>query len=498
MQPPEVARNRARAAVAELRGVVPSLLVVEGIQLDSALEQQLFFAFRDQLPLDSAGSTAGVLRGHAVAVARALAAAAMSLAPRGPARVEAGRVAVLVRESIHLEVLDRIDGELTRLGALPTVRIVTGRAAARGAASRGRVSRGDDLRLSELLGPSLLRSYATFHGRLLASQGRTRRALSSVLDSDEVSLAVRVVVSEMPRIVLGALALASASARLRPSLFAAFDEVGTWARILPAVARAARIPSLDIPHAEAAVTSAIVGAGYDRMAVYGSRARSVLLAAGISEHRIVEVGAPRFDPLIADAHTGEPSTAPAGRVVYAAQYPAGALTEEVMAASYAAALAVATALRSELVVRLHPADAHGTMARVISRHPALQGVAVEVEGRKALVELLRGARVMVTAWSNSVFEAALLGVPALAVIPPGVRPPVDFVADGLAISARTPEEAAAAAEALSEGSAAKEAVARARRALDAHIGPLDGRASERVARLMLETIGRAPVEDGAA
>src|SRR5207237_643022 len=151
------------------------------------------------------------------------------------------------------------------------------------------------------------------------------------------------------------------------------------------------------PHAEAAVSSAIVGADYDRMAVYGSRAHRVLRAAGIPEERIVEVGAPRFDPLVAVA--AEPSMAPRRRVVYAAQSPAGALTEETMAPGYAPALAVAAASGSEPVVRPHPADVRGAMAGLMRANPAANGLAVRIDSQGSLEELLRGARMLVTAWS---------------------------------------------------------------------------------------------------
>jgi hypothetical protein len=295
----------------------------------------------------------------------------------------------------------------------------------------------------------------------------------------------RVAGEELPRIGLAAFALASAIRRLEPSLIAAFDEVGTWARIVPALARANGTPSLDIPHAEAADIEAIRGAGYDRMAVYGPCAAAVLRAAGIDDVRIVEVGAPRFDA-IARRYPASASPVTPPRVVFAAQYVAGALTAHALRSGYAGALRAAERLApSELVVIPHPAEPPGMIASIVAEFSPPDGVTVRVDARRSLHDLLDGAWLLATAWSNSVFEAALLGVPSLAIVPAGVADPVRFAAEGLAVGAATPEEAGDAAELLRDARERTRAVERARAALAEHIGPPDGLASSRVADLMV-------------
>ena len=95
---------------------------------------------------------------------------------------------------------------------------------------------------------------------------------------------------------------------------------------------------------------------------------------------------------------------------------------------------------------------------------------------------LAEAWLLVTGWSNSVMEAAIAGIPSITVDPGGVAP-VDFAAEGLAVGA-VDETSAAAAASLRAGPPAVEAVARAQAILLERLGPLDGRASERAARLM--------------
>ncbi len=178
------------------------------------------------------------------------------------------------------------------------------------------------------------------------------------------------------------------------------------------------------------------------------------------------------------------------RLVFAAQYAAGALTEAVHRAAFAGALAAAGAVApAELVVRPHPAKPASVATELLRDAAVPDGVTVRVETTRSLHDLLPGAWLLVTAWSNSVFEAALMGVPALTVVPPGVDDPVRFADEGLAMHAEDPAQAAAVAERLLDEVERLRMVDGARAALAQRIGPADGRAAERVARLILAQIG---------
>jgi hypothetical protein len=418
---------------------------------------------------------------RAVGAGAPLAAAALGIAGRARTQPDAAEIAVLVRDATHYPVVDLIEARLHDIAgeALTVVRV--GRAAAAPA------PRAVTARLADLVDP-----------RLALATLACRRAVGQALHAgagawDEAVGPVRarqlrrVADVEVGRIALGAAGLVSLVRRWRPAVLAAFDEVGTWARLLPAVARAHGVRSVDLPHAEAADPVAIRGAGYDVMATYGPRASAVLREAGVEEGRIAEIGAPRLDPLI--ARVAAEGLAPAeGPVVFAAQYVTGAMTSDLQRGALRAAMAAAHALGAELVVVPHPAEPPGSAAALVGELSATGSQRPRVAAAGTLDDELIGARLLLTAWSNSVFEAAVAGVPAITVAPPGVAP-VDFATDGLAAHAADPQAAARAAVSLATPQARSVAVQRARRAAEERLGPLDGMAADRAARLLLAAAG---------
>jgi hypothetical protein len=475
---PEIARSEAHALVEVTAHDEPALLSIDGIDLAGALEQQLFFALRDDAPATArrAGSPQA-----AVAVARLAAAAAVSLGSRQVPIAGPAPIVVLVRDPTHYPVIERLRDQLRR-ESVPLAMVRTGRAAA-GAPPQGMVAP----RLVRLVDPRGIPALAAFQARVLARAGNAGRSWREVVGQQRAAETMTVARLELGRIALGAVALGGLVRRWRPGLLVAFDEIGTWARLLPAVAHRFDVPSLDLPHAEATDAWAIQGAGYDRMAVYGSRAAAVLGAAGVGAERIIEIGAPRFDPLFAASAT---SASPDGRrrVVYAAQYVTGSMTSQLLALCLRRAMAVAgAATPAELVIVRHPADPR--TFRVDVDAPA--GVEVRIAAGDGLHRELTGAWAMVTGWSNSVYEAAIAGVPSITVAPRGTSP-VDFAADGLAIAAGDEASAVKAARSLLDPASHLEAVARARALLPERLGSLDGRSTERAARLVLELAGLRP------
>lgn len=466
------ARREAARLVASLRRAQPALVELEGIDLGPALEQQLFFALRDGGRAGYPGSRVALTAAGLARLAAAGGAAAVAIL-RDRAAARGGGLVALVRAVSHLPILDRIDAELVAAGAEPTFRVRVG------AAAGERAARGE-ARLSHLLAVRHLPAVVRHHA-LVEARGSRVAAVDSRLAG--------VVRRELPRIALGAWGLASVVQRLQPTLLMCFDEKGTWARLLPAAARRYAIPSVDLPHAETGDPVAIVGAGYDRMAVFGPAGREVLLAAGIEPGRIVETGAPHFDALV----SAPPSSAAAGdarpRVVLAAQYPTGAMTSEVLHAVFRGAASAAAAVGpSLLLVRPHPAEPRGTAARMLARLERPAGVEVRLDEETPLHRLLDDAWLLVTGWSNSLFEAALRGVPCLMVAPGGVVP-VPYAAEGMALLAPDERAAADAARSLRDPEARRAAVERARAGLERHLGPLDGAAGRRTARLLLELSG---------
>jgi hypothetical protein len=322
--------------------------------------------------------------------------------------------------------------------------------------------------------------------------GRATKAWASIVDRPTASRLTALAARELPRIALGAAAVGSIVDRWQPSLVVGFDEVGTWSRIVPAVAGRGGIPSLNLPHAEAGDPIAIAGADYDRFAVFGPRATRVLLAAGIRADRIVETGAPHFDGLVSRSATDPAASAPAAsaaeprRILFAAQYVQGAMTLAGLEACHRCALAAAAAAApAEVVVLPHPVEPAGQIQGIVAQVPVPAGVAVRVERPGRLHELIDGAWLLVTGWSNSAFEAAIRGVPTLMVDAEHVSP-VAYAAEGLAIGVGTESASAAAARALLDPEFRMATLARSSAALAEHLGPLDGRSSERTAELILQ------------
>lgn len=458
----EAARHAAAAHVAQLGMAFPEVLELRGADLGAALEQQLFFALRaDGLATRAPGI------GHAASAwARIAGIGGAGLAALARGAVPRGAVVALVRQHVHLDALARIEPELRAVGGPLLVAVRIGPAATQGRHGGPMPSRA----IFEVMDSRLVPSLA-------AHQLRLRMLRPSLTTPAHVAAFAR---RELPRIAAGAMAVESVIRRYRPSLIVSFDEVGTWARIIPAVARPAGIPTLDLPHAEAADAVAISGAGYDAFAVYGPRARRVMERAGIAPDRVHEIGAPRFDALIAGARQ-----APLERrraVLFAAQYVTGRLTPEVLASTYRAAVAAAAQTNSPLLVVPHPAQPPGTIERLMAETPTPSAVGISM-ANDGLHAALAAAWLVVTGWSNSVMEAAIAGVPSITVNPDGVAP-VDFAVEGLATGAGDAHEAAAAAALLQDPARAQAAVDRARGSLAERLGPLDGRASERAARLI--------------
>jgi hypothetical protein len=460
-----------------------SALRVDGIDLRSALEQQLFFALRDGRRAPSGLRAALSARAAGLAqLAIAIAGAVMAGRLPDPG---AGPVVALVREKVHVSALARIEDELRALTGQPIAILRVGRAA------RGAVAHG--------MAPPLWRfmSWAKLqvlreHGRRLTALRAAPAAWADLLGSAaRAAELARIASVELRRIALGAAAMSAAVEAWRPSILVAFDEVGTWARILPAVARHHGIPSLDLPHAEAADAEAIAGAAYDRMAVYGPQAATVLRRAGIAAERIVEIGAPRFD-VLADAveaaeaaEAAQPAPGGLPRVVYAGQYPTEALSAEMVSNGLRTAIAMGASIGgAEIVAVPHPAEPANMLQRITDGMDMPAGVTLRVAAGE-LHAMLPGAWLLVTCWSNSVLEAALLGVPALTVYPVGAAP-VDFAADGLALFATGPGDVDGVAARLLDPVERGAVLDTSRAAVRERIAVDPGRASERAAQLIVE------------
>jgi hypothetical protein len=481
---PDEARVAAGDLVRDLLARAPAALELDGVNLAPALEQQLFFALRDGFDPRPIRTPAVVRR--AIDLGTVAGALGVAMVPRQLPDVGPDPIVAIIRQPARMSILAPIEAALEQLGG--------------GSLAIARVARavqsGPDgprsVRLADLLDPRVMPGVARYVARLGASLASARNGRGSTFAGPHESMLDAIASRELPRIALGTAALESMVRRWHPSLLVAFDEVGTWSRIIPAVARARGVPSLNLPHAEAAVAVAIAGADYDRFAVFGPRAADVLQAAGIDPGRIIQIGAPHFDGLVLRPAPPAESMIAASprRILVAAQYLQGLMTTAGLEACYRAALAAAAAVApAEVVVVPHPLQPRGLIEGIVAGSADPPGVTVRVEHAQGLHALIDGAWLLVTGWSNSVFEAALRRVPSIMVDPEHVSP-VSYAAEGLAIGVFTATAAADAARALLDPGFREATLGRAAAALTQHLGPLDGRSSERAAQLILSMSGR--------
>lgn len=469
------AREDARALIDALPDRVRPALRWRAVDLTTAAEHLLYTALLR--PGASAERDPVALRSVARAAKSGAAALRHGRAVQPGERVD---VLALVTQPIHATLFAPVERELAKRGARALVVDAETRS--------GRSVPGTQARMTRSLRPSAVPP-------LLAHAVATASRLASVPDAWSMRLSRaeahrlwRLLERGLPILALEAARIDGLLSRYRPGVVACFSESGQLARLAPAVGHAHDVPVVDLPHAEAADPWGSAGMGYDEVAVYGPRATETMRLAGVARERVREIGPLRHDALVAATH-GEPPDGPR-RVLFAAQptdedHPA--LRSAIQRAAMEAAVAATAQLEpAELIVVPHPTQEHRGVESLLRSIEQPAGMVARVERSHSLHSLVTRAWLLVTASSQSVFDAVLAGVPAMTVTPDGVADPVTFAQDGIALGVGSAEAAAAAAAQLREHAARADLVTRQRAALGDRIGPLDGRAAERAATWLLE------------
>ena len=466
------ARNRAAEIVADLRVAAGGRIEVGGVDLGPALEQQIYFALRDRRI--AARGVRAVLGRELVGAAALVA----SLRPVGRPRLERGGILVIMRGVVHARAFAPVAAEIDRRGGPPATIVRVGQAAA----SRDPAVRTTP-RIVDLLRPR--RAAAAFGRRGLARHLARRAAL----DDPGIGDVVR---EQLPRLAVAAAGIRSATAAASPQLLVTYDEAGSWGRLVVAEGERLGVPVLDLPHAELVNPEILLGAGFDRIAVYGSASLELAAAAGVARDRVRVVGSVRHDLLEARARHARASRASGPfRLAFAAQYPTARLTDATLAAGLDATVQAAAGFGPAHVrIAPHPAGPAGLVERWLRSIDVPEGVAIEVTDVGGLTDALVDSDLLVTVASQSVLEAAVVGIPAVAIQPPGATYVFPYAREGIAAVAHDRDELAQIfTERLSPAGAAA-AVERAREAVGHHLGPMDGRAAERSADLIGELLGR--------
>lgn len=440
-----------------------------GIDLGPSVEQVLFSNLRAGIPL-----RVGLQRPLARLLRRAVASLS---ALRRTDGAPVADVLVIALSAVHRRLFAPVAAELARLEPSLTTTLV---AAGRGA---------QDPRLAEVPAVSshLTRSSAFALMRHRVDRPRLAGALEhwgSIVGSPIADDLVPFVADTIARLAVEAARIEDTLAAVRPRAVVMYDEIDAWSRLVVGVARRHGATVVDLPHAEAVDVDAIRGAEYDLMGVYGPRAAAVVRSAGVPSDRIVVVGPAGFDSLVRAARSDIDQPP---RVILAAQYRGGRMTDEVRASILDATLAAARAIDATVDLVPHPTESASAWDDILAgRHLRSRGE-VRVAPRDSLHDLLPGAALLLTGWSNSVYEAVLAGVPAVTCHLLDGPAPMPFAAEGLAREAGDEAAAADHAQELMRPERRRDALATARAALADHLGPLDGAAAARSAAL----VGRA-------
>jgi hypothetical protein len=465
-------RGLARELIREVAHAAAGVMHWRNVDLRSAAEHLVYTALRS----GGGGVARGSAAGGPLRVVRAV--SRSRFLPKS-GTTEQPRVVVLVTQPIHVALYRPIAERLAERGVESTIVDAETRG--------GRAVNSDDIvaRLVHYLRPGdvpALLAHAALLARQLSDTPVTWRPLLSDEDAGPI---LTVLQRGISLAAIDAARLARMLNRLAPDLLVCFSESGLLGRLAPAVASAGagRIPVVDLPHAEAADPWGTDGVGYDALAVYGPRAAEVMRLAGIDQGRIIEIGPLRYDGILAASRETAAVTEPR-RILFASQ-PVDprkpALHPDIKRAALSAAVAAgAVAAPAEVVAVPHPVEPPGGLELLVGELSPPAGVRCTVASA-GLHGLLPGSWLLVTASSQSVFEAVIAGIPAVTVHPAGSEPPVTFAADGIALGVTTDEEAEQVARSLLNSTTRDRAVRASRAALGNRIGPLDGRAADRAA-----------------
>jgi hypothetical protein len=470
-------RLLATYLVARLRERWPGALVADGVDLSSALEQQLYVLLRDRVV--APGGAWAALRRSSL---RILSIGAAGLALRPMAHLPPRGALALIRQPVHASLLAPVVAALDALDG-PAVEIVRV-----GAAAGRRVRHGR--RLEALLDRRAARALVVpFDAPGAAELSDAWRPIAGTASPRIVELARRAL-DDLGAIRIGAIALRSALRATGASVVVTYDEVGRWGRLVAAAGSAAGVPSVDLPHAEAVDVVAMRGMAFDAVGVFGEVSAERVAAAGVPADRIVQIGSPALDGLIVRAA----ETRPPGRrrVVFASQYLGGVMTASIKERTVRTAIeAIGAAAPCELVLVPHPVERDGILGTVLDRGVP-DGVEARMGAAGSLHDELVGAWLLVTGSSQSVIDATVASVPSITINAIDGPDAVPYASEGMALGATTADDAGAHITFLLDPGRHAKQVSRARVALRRRVGELDGRASERAAKLIIRMAASGP------
>jgi UDP-N-acetylglucosamine 2-epimerase len=258
------------------------------------------------------------------------------------------------------------------------------------------------------------------------------------------------------------------------------------------LARRRGIPSVCVQDGVAGENACWWWLSADRLAAAGAQLVEMLVRHGVPPERCRVTGQPRYDVLTrsgpddqrtARAALGlDPST-------FAVLFAAQSMHGPDYAWGVVSALLAVPGIH--VILRPHPSDPSDLWERLRREHGS-ERVTLHRTGDS--LTLVRACDALVTQHSTIVLEAALLGKPVVTAEFGGLHGPTRVIPGVVATQVRGLEELTREVQRLAtEVHTARPKPSQSRQAaLEAMVGPVDGRAGERVAELVAEVLQRVP------
>lgn len=319
----------------------------------------------------------------------------------------------------------------------------------------------------------------------------------------EVRDTVRVSISIASRVILWTEA---ALEHADPDVVVVANDATLGCRALVLTARRMGIPTVYLQHGHIPNDREAIAGASDQLLVWGASSRRRLVELGIQADQLIEVGAAQYDGLFGTG--AAPDTGSIGgvisdgsrKVVVYTSAPAsrGESEDDYVQACTAVRDAAIALPEVEFIVKLHPSE-NPRLWRALRR--GSRGAGLRVIVRCDTAALLSRADVVVTRFSTTGMEAAILGKPLVTINLTGGPDHAPYADGGGALGVRAAAELVPAIRrVLRDPETRRELEVSRERFLRDTFVARDGLAARRAARAILETANagaRAPIERGA-
>jgi UDP-N-acetylglucosamine 2-epimerase len=244
---------------------------------------------------------------------------------------------------------------------------------------------------------------------------------------------------------------------------------------------------------------------HTRFLVFSEHAREQIAASGVAREAVEVVGHAGYDAL-ARRETEHPEAARlrsltdgAQRVLLLLTQPDEGLRGLAGGAWIEHALEAATRIDGcRVIVKVHPRDRRASAYAALAAE--LGGdVRIVPHAEAKLPQLWPLCDAVALGYSTAALEAVIVGKPVVSINLTGADDCYPFAASGAVLAARTPGEILPLLRAaLTDEQTRQQLMQRRAEFIERHVGPLDGRAAERMARIILDIARQRTVDESSA